>query len=113
VKKTRLWLSSLLAVMSASASLLGGCSRAHLSSNYAQAYSAWFTAQRVSAKPANGEETRRIIESLDAGEAGAVSRNYRKGVSRGDESGVSRLLTIGAPRGAAADAYMPPASVPQ
>jgi len=113
VKKTRLWLSLLL-VVPATAGVLGGCSRAHLSSNYAQAYTSWFSAQRVHAKAANGEETRRIIESLDAGEATAVSKNYRKGVSRGDETGVSRLLTIGAPRAGGAESYMPAASsIPQ
>jgi hypothetical protein len=110
VNKTKLWLLSLAF---GSALSLGACGRAHLSSNYAQSYLAWFSAQHAKAKPSNPDGARRIIESLDAPEAAAVSKNYRKGVSRGDESSVSRLLTIGAPRAGGGD-YMPAAaSVPQ
>jgi len=108
VKKTRLvWLS--FAIMSATS--LVGCGRAHLSSGYGQAYAAWFNAQHVNKKGTNPEESRRIIESLDAQEAGAVSKSYRRGVSKGDESG-SRLLMVGPRAGAAPEAYMPPPSVP-
>jgi hypothetical protein len=109
VKKTSTWLLSL--TFGALALSAGGCGRAHLSNQYAQSYSAWFTAQRVKSK-ANPEDQRRIIESLDAGEAGAVSKGYRKGVGRGDDTSVSRLLTIGAPRAGANDMYIPPPSVP-
>lgn len=109
MKKIRLvWLS--LAVLSSAASL-SGCGRAHLSSNFAQSYTAWFTVQHVKAK-GSPEETRRIIESLDAQEAGSVSKTYRKTVSKGDEGGGSRMLMIGAPRGGGSEGYIPPPSVP-
>ena len=107
------WFLSLAFV--ASATGLGACGRAHLSSNYAQAYSAWFTAQHVKSK-SSGEEARKVIESLDAQEAGAVSKSYRKAVSRGEEQpgAGSRLLMIGAQRGGSAEGgYLPPPSVPQ
>jgi hypothetical protein len=110
VKKRNLLLSLTFVV---SAFSMGACGRAHLSSQYAQSYTAWFTAQHAKAKPANAEEARKIIESLDAGEAAAVSKGYRK--ARGaEESGGSRMLMIGASKGAGADSYMPAASsVPQ
>ena len=85
---------------------------AHLSSQYAVSYAAWFNAQHAKAKPANPEEARRIIESMDAQEASAVSKTYRKGVSRGEDA--PRLLTIGTRPGAAGgESYMPPPSIPQ
>lgn len=87
---------------------IGACSRAHLGSNYGQSYSAWFQAQHVTKKPANAEAARRIVESLDAGEAALVSKNYRKTVAKGEESS-SRMLMIGPQRG---DAYVPQSSVP-
>ena len=108
------WFLSLAFVVSATG--LGACGRAHLSSNYAQSYTAWFTAQHVKAKPGSEAEARKIIESLDAQEAGAVSKSYRKAVSRGDEGAASgsRLLMIGSQRGGAGEgAYLPPPSVPQ
>jgi hypothetical protein len=108
------WFLSLAFVVSATG--LSACGRAHLSSNYAQAYSAWFTVQQVKSKPGNEAEARKIIESLDAQEAGAVSKSYRKAVSRGeDQAGAgSRLLMIGAQRGGAPEgAYLPPPSIPQ
>jgi hypothetical protein len=109
VKKIRLvWLS--LAFLATGASL-SGCGRAHLSSNFAQAYTAWFTVQHVKAK-GSPEDSRRIIESLDAAEAGAVSKTYRKTVSKGGEESSSRMLMIGAPRGGGGDGYVPPPSVP-
>jgi len=110
VKKTRPWLLSLAFILSATC--FGACGRAHLSSNYAQAYTAWFAAQHAKAKPANNEETRRVLERLDAMEAAAVSKNYRK--ARGsDDAGGSRMLMIGPSRGADQN-YMPAtSSVPQ
>ena len=112
MKKTNLLLSLAFIVSAAS---LAGCGRAHLSTQYAQAYTAWFTVQHAKAKPANAEEARRIIESLDAPEAAAVSKSYRKAVSRGDESAAgSRLLMIGTQRSGGGDqGYMPAPSVPQ
>jgi hypothetical protein len=89
---------------------LSGCGRAHLSSNYAKAYAAWFTAQHVKTKET--PETRRIIERLDAQEAAAVSKNYRRTVSKGEEGGAgSRMLMIG-PSRAGGEGYTPPPSVP-
>ena len=107
------WFLSLAFVVSATG--LGACGRAHLSSTYAQSYTAWFTAQHVKSKPGAEAEARKIIESLDAQEAAAVSKSYRKAVSRGDEGAASgsRLLMIGAQRGGAPDGYVPPPSVPQ
>lgn len=101
----------LLTFAFAAATTIGACSRAHLSSHYGQSYAAWFTAQHVNAKPANAEGARRVVESLDAGEAGMVSRSYRRGVARSaDDSGTGRLLMIGQQR--AGGEYMPPPSVP-
>jgi hypothetical protein len=109
VKKTRLSLSFAFVV---SAMSLSACGTAHLSNQYAASYAAWFTAQHAKVKPANPEETRRIIESMDAQEAAAVSKTYRRGVARGEDA--PRLLTIGTRPGAAGgETYMPPPSVPQ
>jgi hypothetical protein len=109
VKKTKSAFLSLAFVLLATSA--GGCGRAHLSGQFAQAYSAWFTAQHVKSK-GGAQEARKIIEALDAPEAAAVSKNYRKGVSRGsEEAGMARMLTIGAPRGGG-EAYIPPPSVP-
>ena len=110
MKKRNLLLSLTFVV---SAFSMGACGRAHLSSQYAQSYTAWFAAQHAKTKPGNPEEARKIIESLDAQEAGSVSKSYRKTVARGDETGGSRLLMIGAQRpGGGEGAYMPPPSVP-
>jgi hypothetical protein len=112
VTKTRLWLLSMAFIGSAIS--VGACGRAHLSSNYGQSYTAWFTTQQVNKKPAHPEESRRIIESLDAQEAGAVSKTYRKGTSKGGDEASSRMLMIGTTRpGGGGEGYMPPPSVPQ
>ena len=109
MKKTRLWLLSLMVIVPASS--LTACGRAHLSSQYGQSYAAWFGAQHVKSK-ATPEDSRRVIESLDAGEAGAVSKNYRR--ARGSDEQGSRMLMIGAKSGAGPESYMPPvSSVPQ
>jgi hypothetical protein len=109
VKKTRL---SLAFVFLLSAAGLSACGQAHLSSQFAASYTAWFNVQHVKAKPGNAEEAKRIIESLDAPEAAAVSKNYRRAVSRGEDA--PRLLTIGTrPGSTGTEAYMPPPSVPQ
>jgi hypothetical protein len=107
VKKTRFSFVSMAFVLLATSA--AGCGRAHLSGQFAQSYTGWFSAQHVPAKGAT-EDTRKIIEGLDAQEAGAVSKNYRKG--RGDEGGQSRMLTIGTPRSAGGEPYIPPPSVP-
>lgn len=93
---------------------MGACGRAHLSSQYAQSYTAWFAVQHVKPKPGGAEEARKIIESLDAQEAASVSKSYRKAVGRGEEQGGGRMLMIGAQRGGGGEgAYMPAPSVPQ
>ena len=110
MKQTRPWLLSLAFILSATC--FGGCGRQHLSSTYAQSYTAWFAAQHARTKPANSAETKRTLESLDAAEAAAVSKNYRK--ARGsDEAGGSRMLMIG-PSRAGEQTYLPAtSSVPQ
>jgi hypothetical protein len=108
VTQTRL---GLLALAFVAATTLGACSRAHLSKNYGLSYVAWFSQQQVNAKPANAEGARRVVESLDAGEAAMVSRSYRK-TRGGDESGSgSRMLMVG-PQRVGGDVYIPPPSVP-
>jgi hypothetical protein len=109
VKKTKSPFLSLAFVLLATSA--GACGRAHLSSSFAQAYTAWFNVQHVKSK-AGAEDSRKIIESLDAQEAASVSKSYRKTVSRGGDEGVSRMLTIGTPRGGGEGAYIPPPSVP-
>ena len=101
----------LLAVAFVAATTLGACSRVHLSKHYGQAYVAWFSQQQVNAKPANAEGARRVVESLDAGEAAMVSRSYRKTRGGDDSTGAgSRMLMVGPQRGG--DVYIPPPSVP-
>ena len=108
MNQTRL---GLLAFAFVAATTLGGCGRAHLSKHYGQAYAAWFSQQQVNAKPANADGARRVVESLDAGEAAMVSRSYRK-TRGGDESSAgSRMLMVGPQRGGG-EIYVPPPSVP-
>jgi hypothetical protein len=89
-----------------------GCAREHLSSNYAQAYSAWFSAQHVNRPPANPELAQRTLDSLDAQEAATVSKGYRQAI-HSDEgtTGGGRLLMIN-PNRVGGEAYVPPPSVP-
>jgi hypothetical protein len=111
VTKAKLLLS--LAFIGAATSL-AGCGRAHLSSNYGQSYTAWFATQTVNKKGTNPAESKRIIESLDAQEATAVSKTYRRGSSKSGDEGGSRMLMIGTSRpGGGSEGYMPPPSVPQ
>ena len=110
--KTRLWLLSLAFIGSAIS--VGACGRAHLSSNYGESYAAWFGAQQVNKKTQHPEESRRVIESLDAQEAGQVSKSYRRSGSKSGEEGNSRMLMVGTTRpGGGGEGYMPPPSVPQ
>jgi hypothetical protein len=90
----------------------GACSQPHLSKHYGQSYSAWFSAQHVPARPDN-PSARHSIETLDAGEASMVSKNYRhtvSGTSGGGEPTQGRQILMVAPR--AGETYMPPPSVP-
>ena len=112
MKQTKRWFLSVMFI--ASAMGMGACGRQHLSTQFAQSYAAWFEIQHVKTKPAAAEEARKIIESLDAQEAAAVSKSYRKAVGRGEEQGGGRMLMIGAQRGGGGEgAYMPAPSVPQ
>ena len=104
---------SLLAALTACALVAGaGCAREHLSSNYGQAYAAWFSTQHVAHGPANPEQAQKTLESLDAQEAATVSKSYRQ-ITHTDENptGGGRLLMINRNGGGEA-AYIPPPSVP-
>jgi hypothetical protein len=93
--------------------LAAGCAREHLSTNYAQAYSAWFSAQHVVRPNVNPEQAQRTLDSLDAQEAATISKGYRQ-IIRSDESPTSggRLLMINPNRVGGDTAYIPPPSVP-
>ena len=89
-----------------------GCSHSHLGEHYATSYHGWFKAQHAHATYQNPEAARSIVEAMDAQEAAAVSKNYRVGSARGnDTANQSRILMVGPQRGAS-DNYMPPPSVP-
>ena len=90
------------------------CNRAHLSSYYGKSYAAWFGAQYVHTPTATSDAARRALSSLDAQEAAAISRNYRKGVGGGQDSsqGQGQMVMIAQPRGGGMEAYTPPPSVP-
>jgi hypothetical protein len=95
--------------------VLGGCHHEHLSSNYGQAYAAWFSAQHVNHAPANPDQARRNLEGLDATEASMVSKSYRRASAKGDENEAGgRMLMISPNRGGNDQGgYIPPPSVPQ
>jgi hypothetical protein len=101
-----------LALLGASAVAGGGCNRAHLTSYYGQSYAAWFGAQYVHTPTATSEPARRALSSLDAQEAAAVSKNYRKTVG-GQElaPGQGQMVMIAPPHGGG-EGYTPPPSVP-
>ncbi len=91
----------------------GGCSRAHLSSYYGKSYVAWFNAQVVQTPTATSDAAKRALTSLDAQEAAAVSKNYRKTVGGQDAAqGQGQMVMIAQPRGGGMEAYTPPPSVP-
>jgi hypothetical protein len=110
-KALRRWLI-LLAV--AGAASLGACDRAHLSSYYGQSFNSWFAMQHVRSEPSDSDATKRALGSLDAQEAAAISKNYRRAVGGQSEGqGQGQMVMIGATRGASGDGYTPPPSVPQ
>ena len=93
--------------------MAAGCAREHLSNNYAQAYSAWFSAQHVNRPPANPELAQRTLDSLDAQEAATVSKGYRTAIHSDEgNAGGGRLLMINPNRAGGDTAYIPPPSVP-
>ncbi len=105
------WLAAL--ALAGFATLVGGCGRAHLSADYGQSYAAWFNAQHIQTPTATSEPARRALSSLDAQEAAAISKNYRKTVG-GQEAapGQGQMVMIGQTGGARMEGYTPPPSVP-
>jgi hypothetical protein len=104
------WLAAL--ALAASALLGGACTHAHLSPNYGVSYNAWFSAQHVRHEPADSEATRRALDSLDAQEAAAISKSFRKNTGdQAEGTGQGQMVMIGQSTGRN-DAYTPPPSVP-
>jgi hypothetical protein len=88
------------------------CDRSHLSSYYGKSYAAWFNAQHIRTEPAQSEATKRALSSLDAQEAAAVSKNYRRVVGADTGQGQGQMVMIGQ-RGGGPEGYTPAtASVP-
>jgi hypothetical protein len=109
--RRRSWLAA-LALLGAAAAGGSGCSRAHMSSYYGHSYAAWFGAQYVHTPTATSEPARRALSSLDAQEATAISKNYRKTVGGQDSGqGQGQLVMIGQSHGSN-EPYTPPPSVP-
>jgi hypothetical protein len=90
--------------------LAGACTHAHLSPSYGRSYDAWFSAQHVREAPADSEPTKRALGSLDAQEAAAISKSYRRTTNKEETPGQGQMLMIGQSRGG--EAYLPPPSVP-
>jgi len=109
-------ISRLVGRLAALALLVGGagCSRAHMSSYYGKSYAAWFGAQYIHTPTATSEPAHRALTSLDAQEAAAISKNYRKNVGGGQDQGQGQgqMVMIAQPRGGGMEAYTPPPSVP-
>ena len=93
--------------------LAGACDRTHLGSAYGQSFNAWFAMQHVRSEPADSEPTRRALGSLDAQEAAAISKNYRRTVGGQSEGqGQGQMVMIGQAHTGGGDSYTPPPSVP-
>lgn len=102
-----------LLVLAGAATLATACTHAHLSDNYGRSYAAWFNAQHIATPTATSEPARRALSSLDAQEAAAVSKNYRKTVGGQDgTNGQGQMVMIGQGQGGRMEAYTPPPSVP-
>ena len=112
IARRRGWIAA-LALLGASVTSGAGCSRAHLSENYGKSYAAWFGAQYIHTPTTTSEPARRALTSLDAQEAAAISKNYRKTVG-GQEAaqGQGQMVMIAQPHGGGMEAYTPPPSVP-
>lgn len=110
-RRTAGWLAAL--GLAGAAMLGGGCARTHLSPDYGKSTSAWFNAQHVQTPTATSEPARRALTSLDAQEASAISKNYRKNVG-GQEApaGQGQMIMIGQTSGGRTEGYTPPPSVP-
>lgn len=95
------------------ATLGGACARAHLSDDYGKSYAAWFNAQHIQTPTATSEPAKRALNSLDAQEAAAISKNYRKNVGGGEATqGQGQMVMIGQTSGGNQQGYTPPPSVP-
>ena len=93
-------------------SVLGGaCDRTHLGSAYGQSFNAWFAMQHVRSEPSQSEQTKRALGSLDAQEAAAISKNYRRTVG-GQAEGQGQMVMIGQAHTGGGESYTPPPSVP-
>ena len=90
-----------------------GCARQHLSDDYGRSYAAWFTTQHIQTPTAASEPARRALSSLDAQEASAISKNYRKTVGGQEASaGQGQMVMIGQTGAGRMEGYTPPPSVP-
>ena len=107
---TKLFRRGLVLLMLAGGAASAGCSRAHLSSDYGHSFSSWFAMQHVRHEPADSESTKRALGHLDAQEAAAISRNYRRNVGGGTEAAGQMVMTGTAQHGG--EGYTPPPSVP-
>jgi hypothetical protein len=92
--------------------LAGACDRTHLGSAYGQSFNAWFAMQHVHSSPGESEPTKRALGSLDAQEAAAISKNYRRTVG-GQSEGQGQMVMIGQAHTGGGESYTPPPSVPQ
>jgi hypothetical protein len=103
----------LLAAVISIAAAGSSCTHAHMSPNYGQSYSAWFAAQHVRQEPADSAATKRALGNLDAQEAAAISKSFRRttGAADANANGQGQMVMMGTNR-APAEAYLPPPSVP-
>jgi hypothetical protein len=107
--RARRWLVVL--ALAGLSTFAGACDRAHLSSYYGQSFNTWFAMQHIRSRPADTEATKRALSSLDAQEAAAISKNYRRTVG-GTENGQGQMVMVGQNHGGSVEAYTPPPSVP-
>jgi hypothetical protein len=108
--RARRWL--IVLALAGSSTLAGACDRAHLSSYYGQSFNAWFAMQHVRNRPADSDATKRALSSLDAQEAAAISKNYRRTVGAGENQGQGQMVMVGQNHGGSVEASTPPPSVP-
>ena len=90
---------------------LAGCAdRVHLTAGYGRSYRAAFDQQP--ANPQAGAKAR-PLPGLDAQEASAVSRNYRRSLVARETQTTDQGMLILTPPQQGAQPYLPPPSVPQ
>ncbi len=106
--RARRWL--IVLALAGFSTVAGACNRAHLSSYYGQSFNAWFAMQHVRSQPADSEATKRALTSLDAQEAAAISKNYRRTVGAGENQG--QMVVVGQNHASGTEGYTPPPSVP-